>query len=58
LPSTRGKPNKKVTNKKRHLFGRSPSIVKTIIKIYTKCKGNGDVENRNDTRHYKKNIKE
>jgi hypothetical protein len=30
LPNARGKPNKKITNKKRHLFGTSPSIVETI----------------------------
>jgi hypothetical protein len=30
LPSVRSKPNKKVTNNKRHLFGRSLSIVETI----------------------------
>jgi hypothetical protein len=35
LPNAKSKPNKKITTKKRHLFGTSPSIVKTI-KEYTK----------------------
>jgi hypothetical protein len=30
----------------------------SVRRMYTKCKGNGDVENRNDTRHYKTNIRE
>jgi len=34
LPNARSKPNKEVTNKKSHIFGRSPSIVETI-KEYT-----------------------
>ncbi len=35
LPNARSKPNKKITNKKRHLFGTSPSIIETI-KEYAK----------------------
>lgn len=56
LPSVKSKPNKKVTNNKKHLFGRSPSIVETI-KEYTQNR-NGDIENRNDTRYYKTNTRE
>ncbi len=57
LSSIRGKPNKKVTNKKRQIFRESPSILRAIKNIYTNCKRNADVENENDTRHYKTNIK-
>ncbi len=38
LSSTKGKPNKKIINKKRHLFGRSPSIVETIKKYRKNAK--------------------
>jgi hypothetical protein len=55
LPSIRGKPNKKTTNKKRQISRESPSILRAIKKKYTNCKRNADVEN--DTRHYKTNIK-
>jgi hypothetical protein len=57
LPSIRGKANKKATNKKRQIFKESPSILRAIKNIYTNCKRNADVENENDTRHYKTNIK-
>jgi hypothetical protein len=38
LPNARSKPNKKVTNKKSHIFGRSPSIVETIIEYTQNAK--------------------
>jgi len=34
LPSIRGKPNKKTTNKKRQISRESPSIVRAIKKIH------------------------
>jgi hypothetical protein len=41
LPNTKGKPNKKTTNKKRKISKESPSIVRAIKKytqIAKKCK--------------------
>jgi hypothetical protein len=56
-PSIRGKPNKKATNKKKLISRESPSIVR-VIKTYSQTtKKNANVENGNDTRHYKTNIR-